>query len=374
MPRNIIKKGFTLLEILLVVGIISILAGIVIVAINPGRQIAMARNTERKSDLKQINSALQQYYIDNRGYPDGIGEELVDICDTGANASSTEMTDLCAEAGLVNLSVLVPTYITAIPKDPQVSTTTSAGYKIKRHSSGKIGLSASAELNQRIVVNIPPEDDEVIIVSALREGLVGYWPLDDDLADFSNNNRNGSCLGTCPATITGVVGNARSFNSQSNIVTIANSTSLPHEISDPRTLCVWVKPSILYTWTGWAFSYGVGQDSETLGIWGDLVMGSWGYWKLADVGGVGLTVNHWDYICYSYNGSQAVTYKDGDFLATSTRSWYVAPGPAYIGSQTYLTNEYWKGDVDEMAFWDRVLSGEEIEQLYNNGDGRSLVE
>ena len=59
------QKGFTLLEILLVVGIISILAGIVIVAINPSKQLATVRNAERKSDIKQIDSALTQYYIDN---------------------------------------------------------------------------------------------------------------------------------------------------------------------------------------------------------------------------------------------------------------------------------------------------------------------
>ena len=52
------KSGFTLLEILLVVGIIAILAGIVIVAINPAKQLATVRNTERKSDIKQINNAL----------------------------------------------------------------------------------------------------------------------------------------------------------------------------------------------------------------------------------------------------------------------------------------------------------------------------
>jgi len=52
------KSGFTLLEILLVVGIIAILAGITIVAINPSKQLAQVRNTERKSDIKQIANAI----------------------------------------------------------------------------------------------------------------------------------------------------------------------------------------------------------------------------------------------------------------------------------------------------------------------------
>jgi len=158
------SNGFTLLEILLVVGIIAILAGIVIIAINPSKQLAMARNTERKSDLKQINNALEQYYIDHREYPDTLLSDLTDICDTGSTASSSVESELgesyCDD--FIDLSVLVPTYITAIPKDPQASTTASAGYQVKRHSSnGKIGLSATGELNQVITVNIPP--DEVVV-------------------------------------------------------------------------------------------------------------------------------------------------------------------------------------------------------------------
>lgn len=81
-----LKKGFTLLEILLVVGIIAVLAGIVIVAINPSKQLATVRDTERKSDIKQINNALMQYYIDNHEYPDSVSSvtTLKEICNTGA--------------------------------------------------------------------------------------------------------------------------------------------------------------------------------------------------------------------------------------------------------------------------------------------------
>lgn len=56
--KKYIKSGFTLLEILLVIGIIAVLAAIVIIAINPSKMLARARDTERKVDIAEVNKAL----------------------------------------------------------------------------------------------------------------------------------------------------------------------------------------------------------------------------------------------------------------------------------------------------------------------------
>lgn len=56
--RNI---GFTLIELLVVVGVIGILAYVLIAVINPVAQLQKGRDLQRKSDLKQIQSALEHY-------------------------------------------------------------------------------------------------------------------------------------------------------------------------------------------------------------------------------------------------------------------------------------------------------------------------
>jgi uncharacterized protein (TIGR02145 family)/prepilin-type N-terminal cleavage/methylation domain-containing protein len=149
-----LKRGFTLLEILLVVGIISILAGIVIIAINPSKQLATVRNSQRKSNIKQIESAITQYYIDNSSYPSLITFTDTTICNTGA--SSTASAGYCT--GGIDLYALVPTYLTAMPTDPQTTAgATSTGYYIKKDKNNKVTLTAvSAELGTAISIGNCP--------------------------------------------------------------------------------------------------------------------------------------------------------------------------------------------------------------------------
>ena len=121
------KPGFTLIEILVVIGLIAILATIVIIAINPARQFAQARNSQRVSNVNTILNAIGQRIADNKGlFPAAAG------CVVPAPATTYTIgigvgTFLAPATALIDLSCLTPTYIPAqIPVDPDGGTWTNA--------------------------------------------------------------------------------------------------------------------------------------------------------------------------------------------------------------------------------------------------------
>lgn len=126
------RYGFTLIELLVVIGIIGILAAVVLVAVNPGRQFASARDTQRRSDLYGLTNAIYQYSVENNGtIPNIITQTSQEVGTGGVNLGT----------------MLVPTYIGSIPKDPSGGTDAATGYLIYRNTNGRLVASASSELS-----------------------------------------------------------------------------------------------------------------------------------------------------------------------------------------------------------------------------------
>ncbi len=141
------KKGFTLIEILLVIAAISILASIVIVAINPAKQLAQARNAQRTSNVNTILNAVWQYALDNNGVlPLDITVVATEICTaTQVTPDLDCITDYTPD--LINLYVLIDDeeYIPEIPADPQcpeVCEPDGIGYTIVKSANGRVTVAA----------------------------------------------------------------------------------------------------------------------------------------------------------------------------------------------------------------------------------------
>lgn len=86
--KNSLQKGFTLIELLVVIAVLGVLATIVLLAVNPGEQLARARDTSRIAAVTQLGRALQAYYTAAGGTFSGLTDG------TGGTVATDWMTPL----------------------------------------------------------------------------------------------------------------------------------------------------------------------------------------------------------------------------------------------------------------------------------------
>lgn len=146
---NSSRRGFTLLEVLIVLAILTLLIAAVVIAINPGRQFSKARNTQRRANIQATVIAIYENIIDNDG---------TFICAAGQVPTTVKPIktgidgyDLCP--------CLVPVYLPILLVDPSIGTgkdciSYDTGYTIvKNVVGGRITISApSAEIEETISV------------------------------------------------------------------------------------------------------------------------------------------------------------------------------------------------------------------------------
>jgi prepilin-type N-terminal cleavage/methylation domain-containing protein len=144
------RRGFTLLEMLIVMALIAILAGIVIASLNPARQFAQARDSTRRAHITSIMNAISANIAENEG---------VFTCSEGDLPAQNAAETMSSVDGDYDIAgCLVPSYISSMPFDPSDDdaywsdeTEYNTGYTIEQDSEGIITICApSAEIATEI--------------------------------------------------------------------------------------------------------------------------------------------------------------------------------------------------------------------------------
>lgn len=156
------KKGFTMIELLVVISIIGILAALALVSFTSSQK--QARDSQRKSDLRQYSTALEGFGNNNNGlYKSRLGSG------SGAQASTTGCTDLA---------------ITTCPEDPKFASDPSyPRYLYTTNGSDSGTLTATK-----------------YVLWAKLEGSTDYWVVcsDGKVGKKSQTGWSTPANGVCP--------------------------------------------------------------------------------------------------------------------------------------------------------------------------------
>jgi parallel beta-helix repeat protein len=212
---------------------------------------------------------------------------------------------------------------------------------------------------------VPLQAKYSFVQEKIEANLVSYWKLDGDGNDSAGDN-DGTIYGAIPTT--GQIGGALSFDGD-DYVQVADDDSL--DISNNITISAWINPSnissirmIVSKYKDYAgMSYLLELRDEKL------------HFMLRDVGSLFGTqvfsTGIWYLVAATYDGSQMITYINGELDNEQAASGTIPITTQELNIGRQADNNLWpfEGLIDEVRIYDRGLSAEEIEAMYEAGLG-----
>jgi alpha-tubulin suppressor-like RCC1 family protein/Leucine-rich repeat (LRR) protein len=213
-------------------------------------------------------------------------------------------------------------------------------------------------------------------------GLLAYYPFNGNANDTSGNGYNGVVTG---ATLTidrmGNANKAYSFDGLSSYIDAAIAT-IPQN-NTPRTISGWFKtntPNYNETSNTCIFNYGNLSPAQRF----SLCIYSKGYLNFItgsdfsnnDFGAQNNYLdNNWYFFTITYDGTKASLFVNGNYVNGGNTTLNTINKTFRIGKRITgdAYNEYFKGTIDDIGIWNRVLTQQEILGLYNSGQTVSIT-
>jgi len=358
-----------LLELLLVIAIIAVLAGIIMFALNPADRLNSANNVKAVANAKDFEKALKAYTLDNEGnVPSGFSAKtqsgVYDICKYGETI------------GCINLDNLTSSgYIGNIPVDTRNATTYTTGYKVDYNATNKDIKIYTQEDYERVTKYCPPGDNCSIPLAE--------WSFNEGTGQIIHDvsaNSNGGILGSTleidssdPIFENGVEGSMLSFDGIDDYVRISSAANL--NIAGTITIQAWIKPSLdllnaqtivakntssssgywfLYNWTSYAT-----KKIQFMGVNNDVASSA-----------TNVEPGIWTHVVVIREGTNVTFYINGLYDVTRSIGGSINPisnNPLIIGARSELTGYRFKGSIDQVSIYNYARTPAQITWDYNQG-------
>lgn len=343
--------AFSLLEILLVIAIMSVLAGIILFTLNPAERINLANEAKAVANTKDIEKALRAYILDNGGNtPTGFStitqSGIYDVCKYGQTT------------GCINLdSVVSAGYMANIPVDSRNSAIYTTGYKVDYNVSSKnISIYNKEMYDQKIKYCAPGDNCRGPIVEWLFEQGSGITAL-----DTGGNNNHGTLING-PVWVDGKSGKALSFDGVDDFINTGYKVQ-----SGARSYFFWVKYNSLTGPGGYSLS---GTQQVGAYTYSGIINGGQGYYYAGNNGGTynyTFSVDQWYHVGFTMDGVNATKlYVNGRQVDTKTYSAdNTATADFLIGKVAGSHNI--NGVIDQVRVYNYLRTPAQIAWEYNQG-------
>jgi prepilin-type N-terminal cleavage/methylation domain-containing protein len=414
-----VRRAFTLIELLIVIAIIAILSIVVVFVLNPAELLRQSRDSNRISDMATLTTALGIYAAQSGSSLGQANTVYVSIADPAATSTAG---DQCQGLGLialpggysyqcgssstyrkVNGTGWVPINFTnlaggspigQLPIDPAQSSS-SRFYFTYATNGSQYELTANLESQK---YKLTGSNDQVVgdggtLASVYERGnklglepldygdssLIGYWPLDEGTGtvayDYAGTNATGSWNGTATGTngyySVGKIGSfAGAFDGLSTYI-INTATSSVFNLTTGVTMVAWVKlnasstdEKVISKRPSYVLTIYNNNIPET-----EIFIASTSYDTRSAGGGTTLANGKWYQVAGTYDGATIKTYVNGalDRQVAAPGSMDIVSNALNIGKTADGVANYFNGLIDDARVYNRALSAAEIAALYSGG-------
>lgn len=396
------EKSFTLVELLIVIGILAVLTAAVVIAINPGELLKQGRDSQRMQDLASIDKALSVLEVLDPSIDLGTASTVyVSVPDSSATCANLGLPSLPSgwSYGCVASSTLydtdgtgwIPVNFASSPSlafsrlsiDPTNTTSTGNYYTYTPGGSWELtGLMEATKENLAAIYDggmfpgLYQKGSHINLTPGTRDrGLVGYWTFEEgsgtSVLDRSGNGNTGTWGGTGTHYVAGKVGQYAGGFDGTGPNDYVNASGDVLKLTRQVSIAAWVNPT---SWTQYLNIAGY-NNPGTIGYSFQIRSAACpaGIYLMAAIptgtaaGPASVSCDSWHHIVATYDGASIKIYLDGDYQNSTSDSdamTYNSSLPFAIGGDS-SRGRWLDGFMDDVRVYNRALSAGEIKAIYD---------